>query len=262
MSKLVDMLKKERIKFVIPYASKLKYTGISKTDTALVYTIDKGYLETYSMDTCYYLSLFLRQTQCGKFIEVGNIEKIILSNKNIVYRQRFYFTDFPLLLRVIGQFNGKIVVPDTFRIGIQQMTNCIDAIPMLDKYFSSKCLSGYSLDEWLTDCCLVQVYMLSKMDNVFLDLYKSLDILFREGILNRAPYLSGVNDGSHTSIVVPPSDYLYELRSSGEQIDLLNDELEKRHHVNSSNYKIKYKGIDVPIYGFTKHNIELDKEYL
>lgn len=262
MSKLVDMLKKEKVHFVIPYASRLKYTNISKTDKALVFTIDKGYLETSNMDTCYYLSLFLKQTQCGKFVEVGNIEKIVLSNKSIVYRQRFYFTDFPLLLKVISQFDGKVIVTDTFKIGIQQMINCLDSVPTLERYFSSKHTTCYTLDDWLTDCCLLQMYILASIDKVNIELYKSYDELLQEGILNRAPYLSGVNDGSHTSIIAPPYEYLVGYRSSGELVDLLSDELEKRHHINCKDYKIKYKGKDIPIYGFTTHNIELDKEYL
>lgn len=263
MSELTHMLMKERIKFVIPYASKLRYVTIGKKDRALAYCTDKGYIETYNMDACYYLSLFLKQTQTGKFIEVGNIEKIRLKDSTFVYRQRLYFTSLPLLIKIIGHFQGKIIIPESFKIGIQQMSYCARDIKNLEKYFNLKGFKDCTLDDWLTDCCLLQMHILADMNNIALDAYKSFESLAVEGILNRAPYLSGIYDISEkrSSLIVPPKDYLM-LSVNNEIIDLTRDKLEKCRGTVSRKYVVSDGNDTIPIYGFTAKNLEFDKEYL
>lgn len=261
MSKIADLIKKEKVSFVIPYASKLEYSTIGKDDKALTYIINKGYIESESMEVCYYFSLFLESTLVNKFARVGNVEKIRLKNNLSVFRQRVYFTDLSLLFQILKQFDVVLVIPSSFKIGISQMSNCLDSIKDLEMYFNDKKNLKYSLDTWLTDCCLVQLYIMCMIDGISINFYKNLNTMLKDGLLNRAPYICISQDKKKhiSSIFIPPKEFLMLKNDNGVLIDLLSDYLEKQHNKYQHEYTQRSNDVDVPIYGFTTNNIKQDK---
>ena len=251
MSKEAEHLKLNNISFIIPQISSLEYSNISKTDKALCYVLDRGFIEAESLKSCYLMSTFLCSTLSNKFFKVGSIDKVKLKTQKTVFRQRIYFTDLSLLLSILSNFSIDLIIPKSFRVRISNFVNCNECIPNLTKYLKKKGYTNYSLDSWLTDSCIIQLFILCKLDNVNLSLYKSLSKIYKKGLLVRAPYICG--DFSlikkRSSLVVLPSDIVKNNTYDGI---LSNTGL-------SSSYTIKHNNKSVPMFGYTLRNVKHDK---
>lgn len=260
MSKIADSIRDNDLQFVIPYASKMFYSYISKDDKALCFMLNKGFIESKSLEVCYAFSLFLDNTLGDSFTIVGKIDKVRLTNDTIVYRQRVLFTSLSLLLPILSNFNVVLTIPKTFKIGISQMSRCFDSIPSLESYMEFKSSAKYTLDTWLTDCCLIQLLIFCNIEKVEFNSYRSINDILIPGLLDRAPYVCGSFDSKlhKSSVLIPPREYLVIKNTLGVDIDILTNSLELQHDTLSKNYSILYKNESIPIYGFTTRNIKQD----
>ena len=254
MSEIASFLKKESFSFVIPRIDKLAMLSLTKKDKVLGFIITKGYVEASSLEACYYFSLFLDKHCNNSCKRVGNIDRVRLDNDVIVFRQRIFFTDLNLLLKVLDEFQVSIIIPDSFRVGISTVSRCITHLGYLSEYCRSKKLPSYNVEDWLTDVCILQLYKLVSLYTIDLYCYKDIDLIARDGILLRAPYLcSAIRDKKSIIFFIPKDDSMYNNGSTF--VDLLSNKLSY-----SSPYTLKRKNSNqVVVYGYSLRNIKRDR---
>lgn len=194
MSHLLESIKDKPFNFVIPVAGKCFKSRIGFRDKVLLLSLNKGYIEADSLETCYYVTVYLETEHDGFFIPVGNIEKIKLSDTDdVVYRQRIYFKSLSLFLRVVKSLNCQMVVPNTFKVTTNSLLDIINELPILERY--AKAVKS-DVDTWLTNVCLILLYDACKMTGVSdrINLDDSVYALAnQDGYLNRSPLLCGTH---------------------------------------------------------------------
>lgn len=173
-------------KLVIPCAGKMFRSSISKTDKALCFVINKGYFETFDLSSM--LSIL---DDCKKFkdiILVGKIEKIRTKTGLIYYRQRIFFKNLHTILNLCKVLGIKFEVVKDFKITINNVMNCLDDLVYLERYAKR---FDESIDEWLTHCCIIELYFLLKSMNIYSELGKRVNFYLRNRVdyLDRAPFL-------------------------------------------------------------------------
>ena len=235
MSKLLNDIKDKSFRFAIPTLGKCFKSRIGKKDKVLLLVLNKGYIETDDIETCYYVTVFLDSHRNDFFIPVGDIDKIKSHDGKILYRQRVYFKSFITLLKVLKELDAQIVIPDDFEVTTNNLINVVDDLPYLERYAKK---FNTDVDTWLTNVCKILIY----------DSCKEFDMCERvnlsesvynvpKGYLNRAPLLCGsYSIIRHTSSVIRVDSDLSPNLYSGE----------------------KTKGI-LP-YGYTDSNVNFDRK--
>lgn len=235
MSKLLNDIKDKSFRFVIPTLGKCFKSRIGKKDKVLLLVLNKGYIETDDIETCYYVTVFLNSHKNNIFVPVGDIDKILSSNGSILYRQRVYFKSFTTLLKVLKELNASIVIPDDFHVTTNTLVNVVEELPYLERYAKKL---GLDVDTWLTHVCKILIYDSCKEFDMCerVNLSESVYNVPR-GYLNRAPLLCGsYSIIRHTSSVIRVDSDLSPNLYSGE----------------------KTKGI-LP-YGYTDSNVNFDRK--
>lgn len=221
-------------KFVVPCAGKMFRSSISKDDKALCFVINKGYFET--ADLISMLSILDYSTKVNDIVLVGKIEKIRLkATKNIVYRQRIFFKNLRIFLNFCKVQGIRFELAQDFHISINNIMNCREDLIYLERYAKR---FDESIDEWLTHCCIIELYYLLKSLNMYCDLGKRVNNYLRGRInyLYRAPFLI--------------SSYSIDTRSSGIFLGFVAED--KRL------YKDDVTGVELLKYGYTQKNVEAD----
>ena len=175
-------------KFVIPCAGKMVWSTVSKTDKALCFVLNKGFVETDTLEDMLDIIDYIRK-HSDTLLIVGNIDKVKLRNsEKIVYRQRVFYNDLKELILMCASYGMKIEVPDTFRISIDNITRCVDILPYIEKYAS---FFNETIENWLTKTCLIHLKNLLMLYDVLFAYNLSLNIDGEraEGYMNRAPFL-------------------------------------------------------------------------
>ena len=221
-------------KFVVPCAGKMFRSSISKEDKALCFVINKGYFET--TDLISMLSILDYTTKVEDIVLVGKIEKIRLkATKNIVYRQRVFFKNLRIFLNFCKVQGIRFELASDFHISINNIMNCREDLVYLERYAKR---FDESIDEWLTHCCIIELYYLLKSLNMYCDLSKRVNTYLkgRVNYLYRAPFLI--------------SSYSIDTRSSGIFLGFVAED--KRL------YKDEVTGVELLKYGYTQKNVEAD----
>lgn len=209
MSQLLELIKEEPFKFVIPTPGKCFKSRIGRRDKVLLLVLNKGYVEADSLDVCYYVTAFLDSHKNSLFIPIGNIEKIKLTSSNkVVYRQRIYFKSFATLLKVLRELKASIIVDKSFEVTTNTLMNVIDDLPVLERYAKDV---KTDVNTWLTNVFKILIYEACKKLNMtnMLNLTSSVYKLPKgvTGYLNRAPLLCGSYSViNHTSSVFRVED--------------------------------------------------------
>lgn len=175
-------------KLVIPCAGKMFKSSIENDDKALCFILNKGYIETDSIDSI--LNILDEFSNIKEIILVGNIEKVRLKeSKTIVYRQRIFFKSLRKMLNTCRLLALKFEVTDDFWISINNIINCRDDLVYLERYAVK---FAKTIDEWLTNCCIIQLYYLMRSMNINSNLLKRVNTTLHnnQGYLQRSPFLS------------------------------------------------------------------------
>lgn len=221
-------------KFVVPCAGKMFRSSISKGDKALCFVINKGYFET--TDLISMLSILDYSTKVNEIILVGKIEKVRLrTSKIIVYRQRVFFKNLRIFLNFCKVQGIRFELAQDFHISINNIMNCREDLIYLERYAKR---FDESIDEWLTHCCIIELYYLLKSLNMYSDLGKQVNNYLRGRVnyLYRAPFLI--------------SSYNIDTKSSGIFLGFVAED--KRL------YRDSVTGVDLLKYGYTQKNVEAD----
>lgn len=221
-------------KFVVPCAGKMFRSSISKGDKALCFVINKGYFET--TDLISMLSILDYSTKVNEIILVGKIEKVRLrTSKIIVYRQRVFFKNLRIFLNFCKVQGIRFELAQDFHISINNIMNCREDLIYLERYAKR---FDESIDEWLTHCCIIELYYLLKSLNMYSDLGKRVNNYLRGRVnyLYRAPFLI--------------SSYNIDTKSSGIFLGFVAED--KRL------YRDSVTGVDLLKYGYTQKNVEAD----
>lgn len=149
-------------KFIVPCAGKLFRSSIGKNNKALSFVLNKGYLETKTLEDMLNILDFCLDSDF--FVLVGAIEKVRLKNSTMIkYRQRLFFKSLEELLNICKKFNIWFDLSDSFHIGINSMMNCLDDLKYLEKYASS---FGADIDTWLTNVLRIHLVRLLKLKSM------------------------------------------------------------------------------------------------
>lgn len=221
-------------KFVVPCAGKMFRSSISKDDKALCFVINKGYFET--TDLISMLSILDYSAKVNEIILVGKIEKVRLrTSKIIVYRQRVFFKNLRIFLNFCKVQGIRFELAQDFHISINNIMNCREDLIYLERYAKR---FDESIDEWLTHCCIIELYYLLKSLNMYSDLGKRVNNYLRGRVnyLYRAPFLI--------------SSYNIDTKSSGIFLGFVAED--KRL------YRDSVTGVDLLKYGYTQKNVEAD----
>ena len=133
---------------------------------------------------------------------VGSTDKVKLSNGALVYRQRLYFYDLDLMLKILYNSYFMVEVPENFYVSINNIISCKDILKYLYNYASEKNLT---IDKFLRNSCLVHLHDYLDSLGLLNIAYPSLHQVYNNniGFLDRAPFLlSRYNKESKTN-----SDY-------------------------------------------------------
>lgn len=175
------------MRLVIPYAGNMFKSNIGKCNTAICFSVNKGYLESDELQPLYYLKESLEQYSWLYF--VGGIDKIHLGSSKYCYRQRIFFKDFDKVCDICKE-NGIVIgtTPD-FRISINNVINCGEFLKYIEWYANS---FSETIETYLTNTCKVQIYNLLQDKCMFTTISKEVSVILsgKEGYLDRAPFLA------------------------------------------------------------------------
>ena len=173
-------------KLVIPCAGKMFYSSISGEKQVLCFVINKGYIETSSLDG---MLTTLDDLDSKSIIKVGNVDKVRVKKSNrIVYRQRVYFKSITEIL-VLCKRNGiKFEISPSFKISINNIMNVIDELGKLE-YFARQ--FDETIDVWLTNCCIIHIHNLLLSLGMWSDLGGRVANILKDkhGYMDFAPFL-------------------------------------------------------------------------
>lgn len=186
-------------KLVLPCVGKMFNSDITDGDSALICVINKGYLESPSIEE---LLTFIEGTQ-DSFVFVGNIDKVQLNSGGIVYRQRVFMHSILNAMKSCASYGFQIFVPNDFRIPINSMMNNLS-----DCYYLERIARFYrqSIDSYLKKVVLIQLYYMAEsvgVSNNISEYYeKTKKRGHLKGILDYAPMLcSSYSISDHTSSI-------------------------------------------------------------
>lgn len=194
-------------KFVLPCAGKMFKSNISKKDKALCFVLNKGYFETEKLDDM--LALLSDVADIKDLILVGSINKVRLKRtRKIVYRQRLFIKSLGVLLRLCKVDGIWFEVSRNFRITTNNLMNCRDELVLLERYARR---FDETIDTWLTNCCLIELYYYLKSMNIHTNLKHFVQNRLKDKVdyLDRAPFLI--------------SSYDIEKKTSGIFLDFEDD---------------------------------------
>lgn len=224
-------------KFIIPMLSKLHYTNVSFTNKALCFVVNKAYIET---DTLSSILIIIEEMLKSIWLQpVGDIEKILLYDGSVRYRQRIFFYSLKEMLNLCRRYSLQVSVSDDFHIMIENITSCVKDISYL-KFYASQ--HGESIDEWLKNCFIVHISGLLDYLGMYNSLkdYRDSITAGKLGYMDRAPFLL--------------SYYNENLRQSSLFLDNtdVNDYSIYTEGIARSNKDLRY--------GFTIRNISRDRK--
>lgn len=183
------------MRLVIPRAGKMFRSSVSKNNKALCFCINKGYIESDTLDSLYYFIEGKKQEKLKWLVFVGRIDKIHLEAGGYVYRQRVFFYSFMNMCDVCKRSGITVLLTKDFRIDINSIINCADDMQYLEWYASTY---DETIDTFLTNTCKVQIYNVLRSKGMLSPLKYEIDGLLKGRIayLERAPFLVGSYDNT------------------------------------------------------------------
>lgn len=229
-------------KLIIPCAGKMFYSSMKNEKQVLCLVLNKGYIETTSLDN---MLVTLDELTSKLIVKVGNIDKVkIKKTGRYVYRQRVYFKSITDILIMCKKFGIKFELDSSFKININNIMNVIDELGRLE-YFAKQ--FDETIDTWLTNCCIVHLHNLLLSLGMYSDLGGRVAKILKDknGYMDFSPFLSSKYDIiKHTSSVfIEPESRILEGMYSKPQYsksgDLLvgftTDNIEKFRKERKSN---------------------------
>lgn len=223
-------------KFVIPCAGKMFRSSIKDGDKALCFLINKGYFETSTLDDM--LALVDDANKFDEVVLVGDIEKVRLAKTmSIVYRQRIFTKSLNKLCGICSVLGVRVELARQFRVTINNIMNCRDDLPYLERYAKR---FGETIDEWLTHCCIVELFYYFKSRGISTNMEWMVGRYLdgRENYLYRAPFLVSS----------------YDIKTHSSSVFLGFEAKDRRL------YRDDVTGVQLLKYGYTANNVELDKK--
>ncbi len=222
-------------KLVIPHASNMHWSNVAKDNQALCFIVSRGYVETDTLFEMLKLQESLEAEE-GIFKLVGNIDKILLDNEDIVYRQRVYFSDIKRMFEVCCKHSLGVEIPTDFHIPMESLISCMEVLPELKKYARQQ---GETVNTYLVNTCIIHIHCLLKSLGMYSGLrdYVADALEGKYGYMDRAPFLLG--------------NYSFEHKTSTV---LLETNLKDTHL-----YSMPIKERSNLVYGYTTHNVLVDK---
>ena len=183
-------------KLIIPFTGKMFRSNIAKDNKALCFLINRGYIETEDLDSM--LEIIDTIAEIDAITLVGKIEKI-KNMGNITYRQRIFFKSLNKLLNFCKTVGLRFELAKDFRATINSIMNCRDELIYLERYALR---FNETIDEWLTNCCIINLNYLLLSMGMYSSLAKRTNEILRgkKGYLDRSPYLvSSYDISTHSS---------------------------------------------------------------
>ena len=214
MSKAGEILKKSNISFIIPEVNNFGYSKVSNNLWAVIFVVNKGYIETDSLECCKLISLYADKYMKEYYTPVGGIDSVRKADDKIVYRQRFYFNDISKLFRVMKYFDITLKLPKSFKVNKKNISKFRDIYSGLKKSLAgNSVLENFTVEKWITYSSLLQLLLYAKNIGVNVDSYMSIEDLSIHGILDYAPYLCGSYDKGkdyikNTSVIIPNDKFV------------------------------------------------------
>lgn len=183
------------IRLIIPRAGKMFKSNVSRNNKALCFCMNKGYLESETLDSLYYFIQARKATDSDWLHFVGGIDKIHMKSGGFVYRQRVFFYSFMNMCDLCKRSGITILLTKDFRIDINSVINCVDDMQYLEWYAS---MFDETIDSFLTNTCKVQVFNVLKSKGMMSPLKYEVDTLLKgkRGYLERSPFLVGSYDNT------------------------------------------------------------------
>lgn len=236
MSIIAAVTSRSTSKFVIPCAGKMFRSSIQNNDKALCFLINKGYFETDSLAVM--LDLIDDANKFDEVILVGDTEKVRLAkSRSIVYRQRIFTKSLNKLCNICKVLGVRVEAAKQFRVTINNIMNCRDDLPFIERYAKR---FGETIDEWLTNCCIVELFYYFKSRGITTNMDWMVGRILdgRVDYLYRAPFLVSS----------------YDIKSHSSSVFLGFEARDKRL------YKDDVTGVQLLEYGYTENNVEADKK--
>lgn len=211
-----------------------------KKDYVYIYETDSAYIESVTPESCYIIVQLLKKYYgC---VAVGNMIKV--GGK---YCQRLHFRDFQKVLRGIKRLTLSVRLDGALRLGARQFLPIKDDLEWILRYSNKK---GYELrggvEAWLLHAYLIQMGMLLERYGIpyTTDGLDKLKVI--EGVLNRAPYLSG-GVGTKRILILRG---IIERQGEGGEANLTDTD---------GYYLVKDTGEALFLVGMTRFNYKRDK---
>lgn len=224
-------------KFVVPCAGKMFRSNVTDKNKALCFVLNKGYIQTDTLEEMKKFKSGIKE-KYETIFSVGNIDKVILAKSGkIVYRQRFFFKNFKIMLDACKYYGLTFEICEKFEITINNVINCNEDLKYLEFYAKK---FNETITEYLTNTCLIYVKDFLRVNDVYNNIHMDID-KFLEGkrsYLERAPFL----------IV----SYSIDKKESGIFI------LDKNFKDNRKFDVEKNHTVDFVDYGFTENNVQKD----
>lgn len=221
-------------KFVIPCTGKMFRSSVGGNDKALCFLINKGYFETDDLSAM--LDIVDDVNRVDELVLVGGIEKIRLyKSKSFVYRQRIFTKNLSKLCGVCRLLGVRVEVSKQFHVTINNIMNCRDDLPFLERYARR---FNQSIDEWLTRCCVIELYYYFQSNNISTNMQWMVDKYLngQQGYLHRAPFLVSS----------------YDIKNHSSSVFLGFEGADSRLYLDGAT------GTQLLKYGFTQNNVEAD----
>lgn len=236
MSISKQMAKTGSMRLIIPYAGKMLRSNISKDNRALCFCINKGYIESDSLEPIYYLTESIKDSNSVWLFLVGKIDKIRLKTGRYCYRQRVFFYSFMNMCELCKKSGIVVQTSERFRITINSVTNCIEDLQYLEWYAST---FEETIDSYLTNTCKVQIFNLLSSKKMFTPLKYEVDEILngRLHYLERSPFLVGS----------------YDVKTVTSSIFI------NKNNRDTRMYKTEHLE-NIEVYGFTEKMVNEDKQ--
>lgn len=224
-------------KFVVPCAGKMFRSNVTEKNKALCFVLNKGYIQTDTLEEMKNFKSGIKE-KYDTIFPVGNIDKVILTKGGkLVYRQRFFFKNFQIMLDACKYYGLTFEIGNSFEITINNVINCNEDLKYLEFYAKK---FNETITEFLTNACLIYVRDFLRVNdicnNIPIDIEKFLE--GKRSYLERAPFLivSYSIDKKESGIFILDNNFK----------DNRKFDIEKNHT------------IDLVDYGFTEENVQED----
>lgn len=175
--------------FIVPTAGKMFKSSTEGGDKALVFVLNKGYLQIGNLSRM--LEVIDAFIDDPDLIIVGSINKVRLRKTGvIVYRQRVFIKSVNALMLLCNKFGIDVKLENNFKVSINSVMNCLEDVRYLERYARK---FHQSIDAYLTNCYIIWMHFLLIAYKFKTPYTAQVEHILhgKTGYFERAPFLCG-----------------------------------------------------------------------